>query len=77
LIESHVARPVQLFVIETGAAEGIASRGDEQNYGAETFLTFRRTDELNQLTSFANHAVCYSTPDSSLVTRVPDDDSFV
>ena len=52
LLEGHIARTIQLFMIKAGLAEGVAARGDEKNQRAKALLAPCRAQELNELCGF-------------------------
>jgi hypothetical protein len=47
LCEGQVAGTIQFFMIKAGSAESVATRSDEEDDRAETFLSRGRTEQLN------------------------------
>src|SRR5215813_4039493 len=52
LVKGHIARLVQLGMIEAGLTKRIATRGHEENYRTEALFAFRGSHQLNELNGF-------------------------
>src|SRR5438445_585290 len=57
LRKRHIARLVQLFMIEAGLAKRIAARGHKQDYRPKPLFALGRAHKLNKLDGFVRHSL--------------------